>query len=66
MIEAILVPAIKATNGEGMFFKKSTFCSNRDQENSINKEGRATNSASELPILQSPEYSDLLEDSDNQ
>ena len=46
MIDAILVPAIKATNGEGMFFKKSTFCSSRDQENSINKEGRATNSAS--------------------
>ena len=27
---------------------------------------RSTNSASELPIAQSPEYSDLLEDSDNQ
>tara|TARA_B100001029_G_C14933497_1_gene379054 strand:+ start:312 stop:644 length:333 start_codon:yes stop_codon:yes gene_type:complete len=27
---------------------------------------RATNSASELPIANSPEYSDLLEDSDNQ
>ena len=27
---------------------------------------RSTNSASELPIVQSPEYSDLLEDSDNQ
>ena len=37
MTEAILVPAIKATNGEGMFFNKSIFCSNRDQENNINK-----------------------------
>ena len=27
---------------------------------------RSTNSASELPISKSPEYSDLLEDSDNQ
>ena len=27
---------------------------------------RSTNSASELPIAQTPEYSDLLEDSDNQ
>tara|TARA_Y100001968_G_C19154550_1_gene617778 strand:+ start:253 stop:585 length:333 start_codon:yes stop_codon:yes gene_type:complete len=27
---------------------------------------RSTNSASELPIAKSPEYSDLLEDSDNQ
>ena len=27
---------------------------------------RATNSASELPIAHSPEYSDLLEDSENQ
>ena len=27
---------------------------------------RSTNSASELPIVQSQEYSDLLEDSDNQ
>ena len=27
---------------------------------------RSTNSASELPIAQAPEYSDLLEDSDNQ
>ena len=27
---------------------------------------RSTNSASELPIVQSSEYSDLLEDSDNQ
>ena len=27
---------------------------------------RSTNSASELPFAQSPEYSDLLEDSDNQ
>tara|TARA_Y100001968_G_scaffold270940_1_gene262320 strand:- start:110 stop:442 length:333 start_codon:yes stop_codon:yes gene_type:complete len=27
---------------------------------------RSTNSASELPIAMSPEYSDLLEDSDNQ
>tara|TARA_B100000965_G_scaffold364043_1_gene347400 strand:- start:715 stop:1047 length:333 start_codon:yes stop_codon:yes gene_type:complete len=27
---------------------------------------RSTNSASELPIAPSPEYSDLLEDSDNQ
>jgi len=27
---------------------------------------RSTNSASELPISPSPEYSDLLEDSDNQ
>ena len=27
---------------------------------------RSTNSASELPLAQSPEYSDLLEDSDNQ
>jgi len=27
---------------------------------------RSTNSASELPIANSPEYSDLLEDSDNQ
>ena len=27
---------------------------------------RSTNSASELPIAQLPEYSDLLEDSDNQ
>ena len=27
---------------------------------------RSTNSASELPKAQSPEYSDLLEDSDNQ
>ena len=27
---------------------------------------RSTNSASELPIARSPEYSDLLEDSDNQ
>ena len=27
---------------------------------------RSTNSASELPIAHSPEYSDLLEDSDNQ
>ena len=27
---------------------------------------RSTNSASELPIVHSPEYSDLLEDSDNQ
>ena len=27
---------------------------------------RSTNSASELPITHSPEYSDLLEDSDNQ
>ena len=27
---------------------------------------RSTNSASELPITKTPEYSDLLEDSDNQ
>ena len=27
---------------------------------------RSTNSASELPIAKSPEYSDLLEDSDNE
>ena len=27
---------------------------------------RSTNSASELPLANSPEYSDLLEDSDNQ
>tara|TARA_B100001250_G_scaffold163009_1_gene140170 strand:+ start:202 stop:534 length:333 start_codon:yes stop_codon:yes gene_type:complete len=27
---------------------------------------RSTNSASELPVAPSPEYSDLLEDSDNQ
>ena len=27
---------------------------------------RSTNSASELPLAKSPEYSDLLEDSDNQ
>ena len=27
---------------------------------------RSTNSASELPIAKTPEYSDLLEDSDNQ
>tara|TARA_Y100001968_G_scaffold258270_1_gene245214 strand:+ start:227 stop:559 length:333 start_codon:yes stop_codon:yes gene_type:complete len=27
---------------------------------------RSTNSASELPIVPSPEYSDLLEDTDNQ
>ena len=51
MKEAILVPVIKATNGEGMFFNKSTFCSNRGQENNINKEGRATKSASVFAFL---------------